>query len=301
MNSIDHAYQIYNLYCPNDHGYNAMNSNNVRQGFKEVDGDFVNLPFPVQYSHPPLNLDPRRSTDFLNIVLSWGNHLITTKDMVWAISSMIHASNACEGIKSDRKQLERRIGRDRRDRKVSKSCSIPGYKLYEAYERGKRFPTLSIDLIKAWHIILMGNDETYSSTAGSFRTSQCYGDTWQFPIPEHVEPLMVYFQHECEKWMDKLSNRNIVQVASYLSTMFIAIHPFDSGNGRISRLIMNFVLAKYFTPPISLDLNLSQFRSRYYAALNEVFQFGVVIEMSLFICDDLINIYKIIFDEDDSE
>ncbi|KHJ39077.1 adenosine monophosphate-protein transferase SoFic [Pedobacter glucosidilyticus] len=45
-------------------------------------------------------------------------------------------------------------------------------------------------------------------------------------------------------------NLHPVKLAAMLHYKFVRIHPFDDGNGRVSRLLMNYVLLKHNYPPI---------------------------------------------------
>ncbi len=49
-------------------------------------------------------------------------------------------------------------------------------------------------------------------------------------------------------WLNKSKNENIVEFACLAHYKFVSIHPFADGNGRISRLIMNYILYKYNYP-----------------------------------------------------
>ena len=55
-------------------------------------------------------------------------------------------------------------------------------------------------------------------------------------------------------------------LAALVHQKFVTIHPFRDGNGRISRLMMNFVLKKHGYPLINLD---SGKRNPYFKALEK--------------------------------
>ena len=46
------------------------------------------------------------------------------------------------------------------------------------------------------------------------------------------------------------SNKNPIIFASEFHYRFIRIHPFDDGNGRIARILMNFILMQFDYPPV---------------------------------------------------
>lgn len=78
--------------------------------------------------------------------------------------------------------------------------------------------------------------------------------------PIQMAELIDWFRREEEK-----KELHPIQLAALLHYKFVRIHPFDDGNGRISRLLMNYVLFKNNLPPVIIKTEL---KKEYLAALN---------------------------------
>ncbi len=65
---------------------------------------------------------------------------------------------------------------------------------------------------------------------------------------------------------NKKSKRHPLAMAADWHRRFESIHPFEDGNGRVGRLLFNFILSEYGYPPI---LFLYQNRQVYFNALNQ--------------------------------
>ena len=73
--------------------------------------------------------------------------------------------------------------------------------------------------------------------------------------------LIQWYRNEEEK-----KELHPVVLAALLHYRFVRIHPFDDGNGRISRLLMNYILLKHNLPPVIVK---SADKRNYLFALNQ--------------------------------
>lgn len=120
---------------------------------------------------------------------------------------------------------------------------------------------LSISTILTWHKILLGR--TNSDIAGKIRTHQVKvaGSKTEFPFPAEIDTLLREFIYWYRKNKDRI---NPLELAAQTHLKFVSIHPFTDGNGRISRLLMNFVLHKNGYPMLNIKYSN---RDSYYNAL----------------------------------
>jgi len=122
------------------------------------------------------------------------------------------------------------------------------------------------------------------SQIGKFRTVQVYirGAKWIPPKPEDVpnemKTLLAWYSQNKKKLHPLI-------LAAYFHTAFEQIHPFVDGNGRVGRLLMNFILHKNGYPMINIPNKIKQ---RYYSSLEKAHLEG---DLRLFI-DLLISILK---------
>ena len=78
-------------------------------------------------------------------------------------------------------------------------------------------------------------------------------------VPIKMQDLMNWFHKEIEQ-----PTLSIASFIAHLHHKFIVIHPFDDGNGRVTRLWMNYVLLKLGYPPLAIK---SEDKRNYFAAL----------------------------------
>jgi Fic family protein len=99
----------------------------------------------------------------------------------------------------------------------------------------------------------------YKSFPNSVRLQN--GEIFHYPSPAETPALM----GDLIEWYKNNSNDAVI-VAADLHYKFVCIHPFDDGNGRIARLLMNFHLLKNNLPPVVIK---SEDKKNYLRALQE--------------------------------
>ncbi len=111
---------------------------------------------------------------------------------------------------------------------------------------------LSLEIMKKWHAMMFKNTMDY--IAGKIRAHKIIvtGSRAVFPHPENVPKLLNDFFSWYRKEEKKL---NPVELAALVHLKFVSIHPFSDGNGRISRLLANYVLKKHGYPLINIKFD----------------------------------------------
>jgi Fic family protein len=129
---------------------------------------------------------------------------------------------------------------------------------YEMLEYKK---DLSLNVILEWHEKLF--EETKPDIAGRIRKSRVGipGSRFTPPLAVEVYPMLQDFFRWYGKSKDKL---HPVELAALVHLKFVTIHPFADGNGRMSRLMMNFVLKSKGYPMLNIPY---EGRNSYYGAL----------------------------------
>ena len=128
--------------------------------------------------------------------------------------------------------------------------------LHEPYEN--EAVTLDGRIVKKW--VIPGE---YKQTQNFVRTGS--GTIHQYALPEDVIPKM----HELLTWhRAELQKTELHPVAhaAFFHHRFLAIHPFDDGNGRLARILMNLILMRHGFPPVIIKLAA---REPYVAALRQ--------------------------------
>ena len=82
---------------------------------------------------------------------------------------------------------------------------------------------------------------SYKTQPNNVRTST--GEEFYFTPPDQVKPAM----SDLIEWYRKIEieNEHPIVIAATFHYRFVRIHPFDDGNGRMARLLMNLILIKH--------------------------------------------------------
>ncbi len=118
---------------------------------------------------------------------------------------------------------------------------------------------ISNGLLLQWHKELFG--ETKGDIAGKFRDYLVRVGTYKAPDWQDIAELMDEFIKYANTY-----NVNTVELAARAHYRFEKIHPFGDGNGRIGRLIMNYILWHNGYPMLIIE---RKNRKSYYKALQK--------------------------------
>lgn len=148
---------------------------------------------------------------------------------------------------------------------------------------------LTISLIKKWHGILFEYHPQGDEFAGQIRqdVNRIAGTDFVPPRPREMKVLL----KQLFKWYEDEAERyHPVLISCLMHYWFVSIHPFLDGNGRMTRLIMNFILFKNDFPMFNIPASI---RESYYIALDKVrFEGGEIHFVKWFVANYILDFYN---------
>jgi Fic family protein len=256
----------------------------VRQylGFDLSDGDIDRLRLDAEKVLLERLSVCKRIGDPLHTVLSPAekesvNALIAGyDDMVWHLSeedwlafteAFAYDTNAIEGSTVTVSEVRDIIEADKWPKNRSKGDIAETYGVAEAIEYiRKTREHMSLDLIRELHKTVFKNSKDY---AGSFRgkgievvVADGRGNIMHRGAPQKQITALL---KELIAWYDKNRKKyHPIVLAAVVHNQFENIHPFQDGNGRVGRLLLNNILLKNRLPPVNIRL---KDRQEYYSVL----------------------------------
>ncbi len=163
----------------------------------------------------------------------------------------------------------------------------------------KEKPPLTEFFIKSLHGVLLkgiestiakGNNDQYVHKklhVGQYKKEPNHVLTASGKVHHYCEPLQVPDEmQKLIKWFNSPETQklSVIEKAALLHLKFVTIHPFDDGNGRISRLLMNLTLMQSGFPPCIIK---NKNRSEYIRTLEKVRNQNEEIHFLVFIANEL--------------
>lgn len=156
---------------------------------------------------------------------------------------------------------------------------------------------LSIDFIKEVNALVMkSTGGAINTIAGSFDTSkgdlrlaQVYVDKKYFPGFHKIPEFLKRFIESVNERIDHVTGNDVVKLAADVHYNFVNIHPFGDGNGRTSRILMNYIQLYHNEPLIKI---FTEDRAEYIDALNETEEKEDANIFRDFICRQQIKFYE---------
>ncbi len=180
-----------------------------------------------------------------------------------------YSTNAIEGSELKQKEVKDILKEDKWPHDANKRDISETYGVAEAigYIR-KTKEHISISLIKKLHQIVFKNSKPF---AGKLRRKgvevvirDALGNIVHAGAPANrvrglLEELIGWYKEHKRKHPPVL-------LAAVVHNQFETIHPFQDGNGRVGRLLLNNILLKHNLPPVNISFTN---RREYYEALQE--------------------------------
>lgn len=214
-------------------------------------------------------LSPKESDILKTLISKGGIKIKHLSDEEWArfTEAFTYDTNAIEGSTVTYTEVKNILGKDEWPKERSRWEISETYGVAEAVKFIRKTKDhISLDLIKELHRIVFKNSKNF---AGKFRepgievvVANNRGEILHRGAPQKKVP---YLLKELVEWYGKNKTKyHPIVLASVVHNQFETIHPFQDGNGRVGRLLLNNILLKHNLPPVNIELER---RHEYYLTL----------------------------------
>ena len=154
-------------------------------------------------------------------------------------------------------------------RMMEEEASLKGIPLTQNFIRTLH-KTILRENYTIYHNLPGGMQTSYVIHAGQYKTRQNsvitrYGDRFEYASPEETPGMM----GDLVDWYNTVEQEgrlSPVELAALFHYRYIRIHPFEDGNGRIARLMVNYILTRHGYPMIVVR---SRRKNEYLEALHQ--------------------------------
>ena len=172
---------------------------------------------------------------------------------------------------------------------------------YDAFlfikEQALKKEKISVDFINEINARIMNNTGgivksavgEFDTSKGELRLAQVYVDKKYFPDYKKVPALLDKLCKAVNSRIDKVKDDDILKLSADIHYNLVNIHPHGDGNGRTSRLFMNYIQLFHNEPLIKI---FTEDREEYISALNETEDKGNADIFRDFVCKQQIKFYK---------
>lgn len=129
----------------------------------------------------------------------------------------------------------------------------------------------------------------FDTSKGDIRKAQVLVDRKYFPDFKKVESLLHTLIENLNSRLYEVQGEDILKLSADAHYNLVNIHPFGDGNGRVSRLIMNFVQMVHHEPLVKI---FTEDRAEYIEALNQTEASDDISIFRDFICRQQIKFYE---------
>ncbi len=211
------------------------------------------------------------------------NALLTDIEVEW-IDTVLTENGKPSAFRSNKDIIFNKLSKDR-ERSIEEVAGCREM-LNIIYEQAKDFVPLTETHLKGLHQVLLQHYPKARTYAGNYKTitnsviekdSRTGQQRTVFKTAE-PGPITESAMHDLMLWYNERKNSDPwpIRLATEFVYRFLAIHPFQDGNGRLGRALFILVLlqsddrvVRELAPFLAIDRHIEKFKSEYYYALNK--------------------------------
>ncbi len=209
-------------------------------------------------------------TEAIKTLIAKGNvnikHL-SERDWLNFTEVFTYDTNAIEGSTVTVKEVRNILEKDRWPKKREKWEISETYGVAEAVKHIRRTKDhISLNLIRELHRIVFKNSKDFAGKLREAGVEVAVVNTEGKIIHRGAPQKQISgLLKELIEWYGKNKKRyHPIVLAAVVHDQFETIHPFQDGNGRVGRLLLNNILLKHNMPPMNIELKR---RHEYYSVL----------------------------------